>query len=203
MAVTKGERTRQRVLERAAAVFNERGYQATSMADLVEVTGLEKGGIYNHFGSKDDLAVAAYEHNTGILAAAVREAVVPLSGSLERLLAAIEVYRRFAHEPPFPGGCPTLNTAIESHGSDERLHEKAREVMRRLLGATERMVRRGIEDGTFPASVDARALATVIVGAIEGGLLLAEMYRDASHMDRVTEHLGEHLRSLAEEGSEG
>ncbi len=54
---TKGERTRRRIVESAAAVFNTRGYRGSSMSDLVRETGLEKGGIYNHFGSKEELSI--------------------------------------------------------------------------------------------------------------------------------------------------
>ena len=55
----KGEVTRRLILERAAPVFNKRGYAGASMSELVEATGIEKGGIYNHFGSKEELAVDA------------------------------------------------------------------------------------------------------------------------------------------------
>ena len=58
----KGEATRRLILERAAPVFNQRGYAGASMSELVEATGIEKGGIYNHFGSKEDLAVEAFDY---------------------------------------------------------------------------------------------------------------------------------------------
>ena len=53
----KGSATKQRIVEAAAPVFNQRGYWGASMADLMAATGLEKGGIYNHFGSKEALAL--------------------------------------------------------------------------------------------------------------------------------------------------
>ena len=43
-------------------MFNRQGYVGASMRDLVDATGLEKGGIYNHFGSKEQLALEAYDH---------------------------------------------------------------------------------------------------------------------------------------------
>src|SRR5207247_2001481 len=49
MAGTKGLQTRQRIVEMAAPVFNRQGYVGASMRDLISATGLEKGGIYNHF----------------------------------------------------------------------------------------------------------------------------------------------------------
>ena len=59
---TKGERTRQRIVELAAPVFNRQGYAGASLRDLIGATGLEKGGIYNHFGSKEQLALEAYDY---------------------------------------------------------------------------------------------------------------------------------------------
>ena len=55
-AMKNRERTRLMIVEPAAPVFNAKGYYGSSMRDLVEKTGFEKGGIYNHFGSKEDLA---------------------------------------------------------------------------------------------------------------------------------------------------
>jgi AcrR family transcriptional regulator len=45
----KGERTRSYIIERSAPLFNRQGYAGTSLKDIMEATGLEKGGIYNHF----------------------------------------------------------------------------------------------------------------------------------------------------------
>ena len=62
MAGTKGMKTRQRIVEMAAPVFNRQGFVGASMRDLISATGLEKGGIYNHFGSKEQLALEAYDY---------------------------------------------------------------------------------------------------------------------------------------------
>ena len=71
----KGERTRRRIVECSAPVFNTKGYAGASMSDLVLVTGLEKGGIYNHFGSKEQLALEAFDYATGIMRERFRQAL--------------------------------------------------------------------------------------------------------------------------------
>lgn len=53
-AMSKGEKTRQRIVAEAATLFNERGFEGGSLTDLMDATGLEKGGIYRHFSSKED-----------------------------------------------------------------------------------------------------------------------------------------------------
>ena len=60
--MTKGEQTKDRILERSAALFNRFGYNATSFGDIMADTGLEKGGIYNHFASKEALMLEAFEY---------------------------------------------------------------------------------------------------------------------------------------------
>src|ERR1700683_4139331 len=52
----KGEQTRQEIIRKAAPIFNQKGYDGAALSDLMRATGLEKGGIYRHFGSKQELA---------------------------------------------------------------------------------------------------------------------------------------------------
>ncbi|NTU83365.1 MAG: TetR/AcrR family transcriptional regulator, partial [Chloroflexales bacterium] len=65
--MAKGEQTKQRIVAQAASVFNTLGYSGTSMRDLTRATGLEKGGIYNHFPSKEALALAAFDYAVGVV----------------------------------------------------------------------------------------------------------------------------------------
>jgi TetR/AcrR family transcriptional repressor of nem operon len=59
--MTKGEMTRRAIVEKAAALLNRRGFSGFSMSALMEA-GLEKGGIYRHFDSKEQLAAKAFEY---------------------------------------------------------------------------------------------------------------------------------------------
>jgi AcrR family transcriptional regulator len=194
---TKGDRTRQRILDRAGPIFNDRGYQATTLNDLMDATGLEKGGLYNHFGSKDDLALAAFDRNIEVLTAMVRDGVAGKQGTIDRLVAMLDVYRRFAHEPPYPGGCPILNTAVRSRGGDSRLLDRARQTMDQLRSSVARSLARGVERGELRADVDVETTATVLVAAVEGALLLTELHDEPLYMDQVADHFSDHLRSLA------
>ena len=54
--MSKGQLTRQRIIAQAAPLFNQRGYEGCSINDVMAATGLEKGGIYRHFESKEELA---------------------------------------------------------------------------------------------------------------------------------------------------
>lgn len=60
--MTKGSKTRQRIVEKAAALLNQYGFSGFSMSELMKATGLEKGGIYRHFDSIEQLASEAFEY---------------------------------------------------------------------------------------------------------------------------------------------
>src|ERR1700758_2532153 len=58
----KGELTRERIIAQAAPLFNQRGFAGCSMQDVMEATGLEEGGLYRHFSSKEELAAEVFRY---------------------------------------------------------------------------------------------------------------------------------------------
>ena len=106
----KGEQTRERILSRAAEVFSMRGASGASLSDIMAATGLQKGGIYNHFGSKDDLALASFDHAATLIER--RFADVWHEEGFDALLAFVAAFRGYAVHPPFRGGCPGATQGI-------------------------------------------------------------------------------------------
>jgi AcrR family transcriptional regulator len=193
---TKGERTRQRIVELAAPVFNRQGYAGASLRDLIGATGLEKGGIYNHFGSKEQLALEAYDYAMTRVTERLARSQDGVTDAVERLVSMIEAFAANARRPAIEGGCPMMNTAIEADDTHTELCDRARASMtlwHRLIG---RIVKDGKAAGTFAEDLDPYALASTITGALEGALMLARLYGDAAHMDHVAAHLVGYAESL-------
>jgi TetR/AcrR family transcriptional repressor of nem operon len=197
----KGELTRRRIVERSAPVFNTKGYAGASMSDLVVVTGLEKGGIYNHFGSKEELALEAFDYATGIMRERLREALKAKEGALNRLFAVVEVLGTVAEDPPVAGGCPVLNTAVEADDAYPALKERAAGAIDDWLRLVGREVKEGVKGGELSPRVDPRAVASVVVATLEGAVILSRLHDDPAHMRRAVEHLKDYLRSLTREGA--
>jgi TetR/AcrR family transcriptional repressor of nem operon len=193
---TKGERTRQRIVELAAPVFNRQGYAGASLRDLIGATGLEKGGIYNHFGSKEQLALEAYDYAMSRVTESLARSQDGATDAIDRLSRMIHAFATNARKPEIEGGCPMMNTAIEADDTNVELRDRARASMtlwHRLVG---RIVKDGKAAGTLAAELDPYALASTITGALEGALMLARLYDDPKHMDNVVEHLVTHVASL-------
>ena len=68
MQPTKGQQTRQAIVEKAAPLFNKKGFEGTSLSDLMQATGLQKGGIYRHFSGKEENKQSRKHHFFAIIA---------------------------------------------------------------------------------------------------------------------------------------
>jgi TetR/AcrR family transcriptional regulator, transcriptional repressor for nem operon len=193
---TKGERTRRRIVELAAPVFNRQGFAGASLRDLIEATGLEKGGIYNHFGSKELLALEAYDYAMSRVTESLARSQDGATDAIDRLTRMIRAFAGNARRSAVEGGCPIMNTAIDADDTHAELRDRARESMtlwHRLVG---RIVKDGKAEATLAPDVDPYVLASLITGSLEGALMLARLYDDPVHMDRVVDHLVAHVETL-------
>jgi AcrR family transcriptional regulator len=192
----KGDRTRRRILERSAPVFNTKGFFGASMHDLVLASGMEKGGIYNHFRSKEQLALEAFDYAVEVMSGRFDAALEGKESALERLFAIVDVLGALAEDPPVSGGCPVLNTAVESEGVHPALKERAAEAMSGWLRLVGREVKEGVKSGELLSATDPRSVASVVVATLEGAVMLSRLYDDPDHMRRAVDHLKDHLSSL-------
>ncbi len=94
-APTKSARTRQRILDAAAAVFREQGYAGARLSDIAERAGLQTASLYYHFGSRDELVAEILRLGVETAWDHVRDAVdalPPDAGALDRLAAAVRAH---------------------------------------------------------------------------------------------------------------
>lgn len=190
----KAERTRTNILSKAAQLFNLRGYSGTSITDIMQATKLEKGGIYNHFSSKDAIALAAFDHAYAQQSERFADAVRAVRGQPTlQLRAMIDVFAENYEDPTTTGGCIIMNTAIESDDTHPALRERAAAAMDEWRGLLQRIIGRGIDKGEFRPETDPAALASLIIAGLEGGLMMSKLYADAKFIHRIAEHLHTHI----------
>ncbi len=195
--MAKGELTREMILEKAAALFNSRGYFGASISDVMKATGLEKGGIYNHFGSKDELALAAFDHAAASSGAKLLSAIKKHDSAVDKLTAIVDSFESVVLKPTIPGGCPLLNSAVESDDAHPALKERVQVAMRKLLGLVESMVIKGIESGELRDDVSPYAVSTHLIASLEGAIMLAKLYGDLSRFTAVATSLKQYIKSCA------
>jgi AcrR family transcriptional regulator len=161
------------------------------------VTGMEKGGIYNHFKSKDDLAVQAYEYAVDLMRQAFAQAIKGKYHAVDRLQAVVAVFQKIPDGSPLAGGCPVANTAIHANKTHPKLYAYARETMIEWQDFIRRIAQLGIEREQLKPETDVEMLTTLLISTLEGAILLTQLHQDDCYMVRAIAHLTSYLQSLA------
>lgn len=193
--MSKGKETKEEILKQAAELFNRQGYAGSSISDVMRVTGLQKGGIYNHFKSKDELAIKAFDYAFACVSQRYRTALRRKRHAVERLQAIIGVFHSYLDNPPIPGGCPLLNTAVESDDTHPVLRASTQQAMNSWRDMICRIIQKGIERGEIHSMVDADEVATILISTLEGAVMMSKLYEDSIHLKRVINHLTDYIES--------
>src|SRR5262244_733191 len=172
----KGEQTRQEIIRKAAPIFNQRGYEGAALSDLMKATGLEKGGIYRHFESKQKLAAEAFDYAWKLAMDTRFEGTQETSNAVDRLKQIVRNFRD-RRTGLVPGGCPLLNTAIDSDDGNPHLRGKARKALALWLNHLQSIIEEGQRKAEIRSDVGAAELATLIITTLEGSLMLSRLQR--------------------------
>ncbi|ARV59007.1 TetR family transcriptional regulator [Nostocales cyanobacterium HT-58-2] len=193
--MSKGKDTKERILQQAAELFNQQGYAGSSISDIMRVTGLQKGGIYNHFKSKDDLALQAFDFAIAQIKQHYRDAIRSKRHSVDQIRAIMNIFRGYVDHPPIKGGCPVLNTAIESDDAHPALRTQCQQAMNSWRKMFCRIIQKGIEKGEIHSTIDADEVATIIISMLEGAIMMSKLYGDSIHIERAINHLTHYIES--------
>jgi TetR/AcrR family transcriptional repressor of nem operon len=189
--MTKGELTRRRIVEAAAPIFNQRGYEGSSLNALMEATGLKKGGIYRHFASKEELAAEAFDYTWEVAWKARLLHVDEKANGIDKLKQLIANF--IERRPPVPGGCPVLNTAVDADDGNPILRSRVGKALRSWTGSLQSYVEEAQQQRDAKPDVDPKDVATLIVASLEGALMMSRIERNDEALRRVQSHLNEYL----------
>ena len=174
--------TRDLVLDHATALIRERGFRATSIGDLLERAGIQKGSFYYYFPSKEDLGHAVLDRLVEDLDRRLIDFLSAPTGPapLERIGAVLDGFVAQVESSGGRGGCPFGTLAMELADVHEGFRKRLSDALARLEGAFADVLARARDAGELRADADPRALAVFIMAGLEGGLLLAKAHRDVA-----------------------
>ena len=159
---------RQLVLDRAKDVFWQKGYNGTSMQDLVDATGLNRSSIYNSFGNKRALYNAAlekYKDETDTFFEACD--CTTLTG-LQVVQSIFSNVIESIESDTENKGCMVMNCATELSGKDRKLDKWLRGSLDETTDKIEEYVLKGQKDGSIRKDESSRALADYLVAGLHG-----------------------------------
>ncbi|AKK01015.1 MULTISPECIES: TetR/AcrR family transcriptional regulator [Pseudomonas] len=162
----------QEALHKAMVVFWRKGYEATSITDLLGATGLSKSSLYATFGGKRELFIMAFD-------AYRRERAKDMHRALQDGPARLSIESFFRslfadlNDPSESHGCMSINQAVEMAAHDLDVRQRVMEDFRLIEEALERAIERGQQDGSLGSNRNARELARLLVLAFPGLQVMA------------------------------
>jgi len=193
---TKAERTKQYIIEKAAPIFNKKGFAGTSLNDMIDATGLTKGSIYGNFENKDAVAAASFDYNYRQIATYIKSNLAKRESAIAKLLTYPETHRKILSLPIIDGGCPILNTSIDADDTHPLLREKAIGALRNWQAAIVKIIEKGIDDGELKPDTDAARFAAILISLTEGAIMQAKLTGQTSELDAAMDFLEELINQL-------
>ncbi len=187
--------TRDRIVRTAMELFWVKGYQSTSIADILSRSQLHSGSLYHFFPGKQQLLVAVLEaYRDGIEPWLLAPAWTGIDDPRERIFALLNGYRTNLVASDFTYGCPIGSLALEIHEPDPAVRE--------LLAANFANWTAAIEGcltdmgDRLPPGTDRRSLAELILTVMEGAIMQSRTFRDIGVLDRNVAMLAGHIDTL-------
>lgn len=179
----KAERTRQFIIEKSAPIFNVKGYDGTSLADIQEATKLTKGAIYGNFSDKNELALAAYNFNCSYVIGLISKVMAKATTAKEALLAYPNYYAENWQSVFKSGGCPMMNAAVEADDHLHYLKDSVRNGMKHFMQVLQMTIERGQANKEFRQDANAEEYAAMFYTLMEGTIMLSKTMNDPKYFN--------------------
>jgi AcrR family transcriptional regulator len=176
--LTKGERTRNAILETAAALATEEGLEPLSIGRLAEATGMSKSGLFAHFGSKEELQLATVDHAGALFVAEVIAPAREAPKGLARVWALCDHMVDYSERQVFPGGCFFAATSFEFNNRPGPVRDRIQEMIRSWLSYLEHAVEQAQENGEVTRELSAREIAFQLDAFAQAANAQFQLFRD-------------------------
>jgi AcrR family transcriptional regulator len=186
---------REKIIQAAMELFWLKGYNSTSIADLLSRTQLNSGSLYHVFPSKQDVLIGVLEaYRDGIEQMLLEPAWSEEADPIEKIFALLKGYRTMIVESDCTYGCPIGSLALELHEPDPKVRDLLAENFENWTRAIEKCL--AAAGKRLPRGTDRKALAQFVLTAMEGGVMQSRTHRDVSYFDRAVKQLRAHFDLL-------
>ncbi len=194
--------TRTRLLVTAMRLFSEKGYDATSVADILRAAGANSGSLYHFFPTKQDLLIEVLKmYRDGIFPMLLQPAWEGVDDPIEKVFALLAQYRRALAATDCFYGCPIGNLALEIHEPDPPVREL---IAVNFDGWVTAIAQCYADAGArLPPDVDRHALAVFTLTTMEGGVMQSRTHRNLKAFDSSVAMLRDYVSRLEKTAKDG
>lgn len=197
-----GEATKDRLAMTAMRLFAEKGYESTSVADILKAAGANSGSLYHFFPTKQDLLLEVLRrYRDGIRPMLLAPAWDGIDDPIERVFALLAAYRRMLASTDCTYGCPIGSLALELHEPDPPVRELIAVNFDGWVAAIEECFEQAGD--RLPSDIDRHALAAFTLTTMEGGVMQARAQRSLAPFDQSVSMLRDYVRRLENSSTVG
>ena len=198
---TKGELTRQHIIEKSMQLFSVQGYFNTSIAGIVKATGLTKGGLYGHFRNKQEIWYAVYAECVRIWKGIVFQGVRDISDPLARIERVIEnSLKNYLGGGVFEGGCFLLNSLVELAGQSSAMSDHVLKGFRGFSALLRQWLEEAEQQGRLRDGLSLDEIADFLVISLNGAAPLYAASQDPAVWQHTMAQLHSYLKCLSKPG---
>jgi AcrR family transcriptional regulator len=193
------EKTRAIILDEGFNEIYRRGFQATSIDDIVAKTGMTKGAFFSHFHTKNELGYAIADEI--LLKMTLERWVRPLAAYKNPVQGIITRFRKIIETMPDEHmglGCPLNNLVQEMSAVDPVFKDKLNAILRQWISETEKCLKKAQTEGYLRKDVNTRQIAEFVVTVEEGSFAMVKNLRDKKVYWSLYESLKQYLESISE-----
>jgi AcrR family transcriptional regulator len=181
---TKGEETREAVLDRALALASKVGLEGLTIGLLADDVGMSKSGLYAHFGSKEALEVAVLDEAARRFTADVVAPALTAPRGEPRIRELFRRWFTWGLESPLPGGCPMIAAGIELDDRPGAARDRLVALQRDWQETLATAARIAQQEGHFRADADPVQFGFEAYGIALSAHHFARLLRDPEAMRR-------------------
>src|SRR5215471_2695712 len=176
--MSKGDETRERILDRAFRIATRDGLDGLSIGMLAGELGMSKSGLFAHFGSKEDLQIEVLRAASRRFEDYVWRPALKTARGEPRLRKLLERWLLWINEPSMPGGCIFVAAAAELDDKDGRPRDFLVGEQKKLCGSLAKAARISVEEGHFRANLDCDQFAFDVYSVVLGYNYQRRLMRD-------------------------
>jgi len=175
------------VLDKAAQVFCERGYHATSISDLTSGMELASGSVYKAFKDKRTVFLATFDRYKDVRDAQLKAAINQGNNGRERVQRVVEFYSTASHGVVGQRGCMVINCAAELATFDAEIALRVTTSLNRSEALLTNLICQGQTDGSIPVSIDSQSTARLMLCLLQGMRIVGKTGRSKKQMQAVAD----------------
>jgi len=193
--MVRSEKTRQFIIEKTASIFNKKGYTGTYLSDLTNATGLTKGSIYGNFKNKNEVAVEAFRFNYKQVTKKITQEIEKVERADQKLYAFLRFYKTEYQQILEFGGCPILNTSVDSDDGNESLKIEVIKALEYWKKSIVDIVNQGIGNSELKET-NAENFAFKMMALIEGSIMMVQILNNHNILLKNINSLENEIKEL-------